>query len=141
MPVFARRYNKILCFGTFDFLHPGHIYFLKQSKKNGKNLIVIVARDKTVKKLKGKFPRENERTRLKKIKALNLVDQAYLGHSFRPYFIVQKIKPDLICLGYDQKFYAQDLPQKIKELGLKTKIKRIGAYKSEKYKSSKLRSK
>lgn len=137
----SQSFNKILCFGTFDFLHQGHVYFLEQSKKNGKNLIVIVARDKTVKKLKGKFPRENERTRLKKIKALNFVNKACLGSLKNPFAVLKKDKPDLICLGYDQKFYAQDLPQKIKELGLKTKIKRIGAYKSEKYKSSKLRSK
>ena len=48
--------KKVMIFGTFDKFHPGHINFLKQSEQYGDYLIVVVARDITVKKLKGKMP-------------------------------------------------------------------------------------
>ena len=43
---------KVMATGTFDLLHMGHIYFLKEAKKLGDKLIVIVARDSTVRKMK-----------------------------------------------------------------------------------------
>ena len=42
-----------MAFGTFDLLHPGHEHFLKQAKRYG-DLIVVIARDNTVLKVKGK---------------------------------------------------------------------------------------
>jgi len=131
-------FQTVLACGTFDLLHPGHLYFLRQAKKYGKKLVVIVARDQTVKRLKKHFPQESEAIRLKKIKALNFVDQAYLGSLSAPYRLLKKIKPDLICLGYDQKFYACGLKEKLKILGLPARIKRIGGYKTTIYKSSKM---
>jgi FAD synthetase len=49
----------VLASGTFDLLHLGHVRFLEEAKKaGGKNaeLVVIVARDSTVKARKGKKP-------------------------------------------------------------------------------------
>ena len=37
--------------GTFDGIHPGHLSFLKQASELGNELVVIVARDKTVQRL------------------------------------------------------------------------------------------
>ena len=37
--------------GTFDILHMGHIYYLKEAKKLGDELVIVVARDFTVRKL------------------------------------------------------------------------------------------
>lgn len=42
----------VMAFGTFDVFHPGHEYYLTQAKKYGDILIVVVARDKTVEKVK-----------------------------------------------------------------------------------------
>ena len=42
----------VMASGTFDLLHMGHIYYLKESKKLGDKLIVVVACDETVKKMK-----------------------------------------------------------------------------------------
>ena len=49
-----------MAFGTFDLLHPGHINFLNQAKKHGQ-LIIVIARDKTVKEVKGKLPQHKEK--------------------------------------------------------------------------------
>jgi FAD synthetase len=52
------------------------------------------------------------------------------------YKIVEEIKPDLICLGYDQTAFVNDLEKELKKRGLTTNILRIDAYKPNLYKSS-----
>jgi FAD synthetase len=42
----------VMTFGTFDMFHPGHRYYLSEARKEGDVLVVIVARDITVEKLK-----------------------------------------------------------------------------------------
>ena len=92
--------KKVMCFGTFDLLHLGHINLLKQAKKHGNHLIVIVARDVNV---VGKHKIVHaEDDRLELIKTLNLVDEAFLGDKKDKLKPILKIKPDIICLGYDQ---------------------------------------
>jgi len=49
-----KKLVKVLAFGTFDILHPGHEFYLKEAKKHGDILDVVVARDSTVEKIKGK---------------------------------------------------------------------------------------
>lgn len=130
--------KKILVFGTFDYLHPGHRYFLKQGKKLGVNLTVVVAGDHTVKYLKKVTPHHSEKQRVKMVKALKIADRVILGqHDFKKkYDIILKLKPDIIALGYDQKFFIKNLPRVIKKLGKPCRIVRLKAYEPEKYKSS-----
>ncbi|MFN3301653.1 MAG: adenylyltransferase/cytidyltransferase family protein [Patescibacteria group bacterium] len=132
--------RKVLVFGTFDRLHPGHLNFLQQAKKYGQ-LFIVVARDKTVKKLKKKNPIENERERVKNLKKLKIARKVILGNLTDKYQVIKKIRPEIICLGYDQKFFVKNLPKKIKEFGLKTKIIRLKPYKPNIYKSSKIKQK
>ncbi|MCJ7794379.1 MAG: adenylyltransferase/cytidyltransferase family protein, partial [Methanoregulaceae archaeon] len=40
--------KRVVATGTFDLLHPGHLYYLEQSKKLGDELFVIVARNTNV---------------------------------------------------------------------------------------------
>lgn len=131
--------NKVMVFGTFDIYHPGHLYFLKQAKKHGDLLFVVVSRDDTVKKLKGQSPLHNEKERLKKVQSLPFVDCAVLGSTKDKFSILAKIKPDIICLGYDQYYFTENLEEELKKRGIKTKIIRLKAYKEHLYKSSKLR--
>jgi FAD synthetase len=129
--------RRVLVFGTFDVFHPGHEYFLKQAKKHGDDLIVVVARDSTVKQLKGKLPVNDESNRLKLIQALSYVNKAMLGYEIADkHKIIEEIKPDFICLGYDQLAFVDGLEKKLAELELKTEIIRLGAYKPHIYKSS-----
>ena len=49
----------VLASGVFDLLHLGHVKFLEDAKKTGgenAKLVVIVARDSTVEKTKGRKP-------------------------------------------------------------------------------------
>jgi FAD synthetase len=129
--------KTVMAFGTFDILHPGHINFLKQAKKYG-NLIVVIARDKTVKQVKGKLPKYSEKQRLEAIKGLNLTHKAILGSLGNKYAVIKKYKPDIICLGYDQMHFVAQLEDKIKKLNLKIKIIKLKPHRPEIYKSSKL---
>ena len=134
---------RVLAFGTFDLLHPGHISFLKQAKKLGDFLTVVIARDSTIKRYKKITPIHSESKRIKNIKDLKIADQVILGqHDLKKkYDIILKLKPDIIALGYDQKFFIKDLPKAIKKLKKSCRNIRLKPYKPEKYKSSIYRNK
>ncbi len=130
--------KRVMAFGTFDLLHKGHLYYLKHASKYGK-LIVIVARDRNVEKVKGRKPLNGEKTRLKNIAKLRFVSEAMLGSLTNKYRIIEKIRPDIVCLGYDQKISVADLKARLKAGKFRTKIIRIKAFKPQIYKSSKLK--
>jgi cytidyltransferase-like protein len=132
--------QKVLVFGTFDIFHEGHRSFLKQAKKYGDFLRVVVARDETVTEVKKIAPQNGEQSRLGEIQKSALADEVVLGSLDDKYAVVREYKPNVICLGYDQEFFVDKLERKLKEFGLeKTKIVRLESYQPEKYKSSLLR--
>ena len=92
---------KVMATGAFDLLHMGHIYYLREAKKLGDTLVVVVATDSTVQKLKHD-PITPQESRVNLIRELKMVDEVYLGHDDDMYAIVQEIKPDIIALGFDQ---------------------------------------
>ncbi|ADP77958.1 FMN adenylyltransferase [Methanothermus fervidus DSM 2088] len=117
--------------GTFDIIHPGHGFYLKKAKElGGKNskLVVIVARDSTVRARKRK-PVINEKQRLEVVKMLKPVDEAYLGCEGDIFKTVEKIKPDIIALGPDQDFDEKELQKELKKRNIDCKVVRIKEYK------------
>jgi len=131
--------KKILVTGTFDIVHPGHLYFLKKAKKMGDYLIVVIARDQTVRQIKRRPPLYSEKQRqahLKKLKVANRIILGYLGDKLK---IVQRLKPDVICLGYDQRVFTHNLKNELAKRGLYPTIVRLKAHKPHKFKSSLLR--
>lgn len=131
--------KRVMCSGTFDIVHPGHLYYLSEAKKHGDRLIVVVARDETSKGIKGKSPAHSEKERLEAVRTLEIVDEAVLGKQGDIFDIVEEIKPDVICLGYDQNVQKQQLEEELKKRGVKAEVIRIDAYMPHVYKSSKLR--
>lgn len=123
--------KKVMCFGTFDFFHPGHEAFLHQAGECGEYLIVVVARDKNVKKIKGHLPVQNENLRLKNIQNKQISDQVILGKLTDRYEVIRKNNPDIICLGYDQVVDKEKLTSEFKG-----GIIRLKPFKTDKYKSS-----
>jgi len=131
--------KKVLVFGSFDLLHEGHRYFLCEAKKLGDELIVVVARDSTIKEFKGHDPKFDESERVKHVNDLNIVDEVRMGYTGDKWKIIEEIKPDLIALGYDQDSYTKGLKEGLLKRGLKVKIVRLGSYIPKKYKSSLLK--
>jgi len=131
--------KKVLCFGTFDHFHPGHEYVLKEASRYGDHLTVLVSLDATVEKAKGIRPDHDERQRVERIGVLPYVDEAILGNATDYYAVLDQVRPDVICLGYDQGFLTDRLREELDRRGMKTEIVRLQAYRPEKYKSSLVR--
>lgn len=124
--------TRVLCCGTFDNLHPGHIAYLEQAATLGTELYVVVARDENVKRIKGRLPEQSEDLRKNRLAQEASVDRAYLGYPGNNFLkIVSDIKPDIIALGYDQKS-----PPGLAEAFPDCQIKILAPYHPEKYKSS-----
>lgn len=128
--------RKVVATGTFDILHPGHLYYLEESRKLGDELHVIVARDTNVRhKPKPVIP---ESQRLRMIASLKPVDHAVLGDlhdMFRP---IELIRPSVITIGFNQHFNEDTLRESLRNRGLSCELVRIGNYSGESYCSSSL---
>lgn len=139
--------NKIvLASGTFDLLHLGHVRFLEEAKKaGGKNaeLVVIVARDSTVKARKGKKPIMPEDQRRALVESLKVVDEAILGwEEFSIDKVIERIKPDIIAVGHDQYGIEIEVLKAIQKRKADIEVARIGRFgKRELDSSSKIVSK
>lgn len=131
--------TKVLTTGTFDIIHPGHVNFLKQASRCGDFLIVVIARDRTVRRVKGRLPQNPEWKRLTNLKRLRLANRVVLGQLGDKLKIIEKINPDVICLGYDQRSFTSHLKRELKKRGLQPRIVRLKAFKPHLYKSSLLR--
>lgn len=136
----------VLASGVFDLVHYGHVYFLEEAKKAGgkdAHLLVVIARDKTVEKLKGKPPILQEEQRRAIVASLKPVDEAILGREeFNMNEELREIKPDIVVVGYDQVQIEKQVLSVAKNEGLNIKVVRIGKFvASELDSSSKIRSK
>ncbi|MDP9249031.1 MAG: adenylyltransferase/cytidyltransferase family protein [bacterium] len=136
-----RKQTKVMAFGTFDGLHPGHFHFFKQARDVAAHgfLIVSVARDQNVLRIKGKLPVLNERKRAAVLKKTKLLDRVVLGGLVDYLSHIVKIRPDIIALGYDQKDYVKNLKKDLEQKNLAVKIVRLKPYKAHIYKNALLR--
>ncbi len=112
----------MLATGVFDLLHLGHVRFLEESKKQGgpgAQLVVVVARDNTVLIRKGRKPILPENQRRELVASIRPVDRAILGHeNFDMLAILREVKPDVICVGYDQQEIKKSVKSLLKREGL-----------------------
>ncbi len=130
--------KTVMCFGTFDILHLGHLFYFEQAKKYGDYLLVVLARDKTKQKQKKKII-FSEQERVKLVQSLKVVDEAVLGNVDNHLAIIAEKKPDILCLGYDQKIDKKELQRRLAQQKLYPRIVRISAYKPHTQKSTQIR--
>jgi len=130
----------VLASGTFDLLHLGHVKYLEEAKKaGGKNarLLVIVARDKTVEKRKGAKPVMPEEHRRALVESLKVVDEAILGYDeFDIGAVIEKLKPDVIAVGYDQAGIEEQVRKAIAQKKLSVQVIKIGKFGRDELNSS-----
>ena len=130
----------VLATGTFDLLHYGHVYYLTEAKKAGgedAKLVVVVARDKTVERLKGSRPIIPENQRRAVVEALRVVDEALLGYEdMNMEKVIERVKPDIIAVGHDQKEIEERVRRLIRDKNLKIKVVRVRRFSEETLNSS-----
>lgn len=133
--------KKIMIFGTFDGLHKGHLNFFKQAKNLARKsfLIVSIARDRNVWKLKGEYPNKNEVERMRLIRKNKLVNKVVLSGLKNHLPHIVRENPDIIALGYDQKAYVKNLKIDLKKKGISVKIIRLKPFREKIYKNHLLR--
>jgi FAD synthetase len=128
----TRIQKVVLASGVFDLLHLGHVRFLEDAKRTGgrnAKLIVIVARDSTVEKTKGRKPIMSEDQRCALVESLKVVDEAVLGYEdLEIGEVIEKIKPDFIALGYDQTEMEREVKEYIEVHKMPVSVVRIGKF-------------
>lgn len=136
----AKKKKVVLASGTFDLLHLGHVKYLEEAKKaGGKNaeLIVIVARDSTVEKRKGKKTVMPEDQRRSLVESLKVVDEAILGFDdFSIDKVIEKINPDVIAVGHDQEGVEREVRKAIAENKYNVQVAKIGRFGKKELNSS-----
>jgi len=124
--------KTVLTSGAFDLIHYGHIRLLEEAKHLGgpdARLVVIVARDETIRRLKGRLPVIPEDQRRAVVEALRVVDEALLGYeALDMATVIDLVQPDIIAVGYDQDNIEALALTAIEERGLKIQVMRINRF-------------
>jgi len=126
------KQKVVLASGVFDLIHIGHVRFLEEAKNAGgpnAKLIVIIARDSTVEQNKGRKPIMSEDQRCALVESLKVVDEAVLGYeSLHIGEVIEKIKPDVIALGYDQAEMEREVKTYVETHKIPVEVVRIGKF-------------
>ena len=98
----SQQRKKVLVAGTFELIHPGHIALIQEAARMG-DVIVVIARDSTVKRLRKRPVIISEAQRLEVIRNIKGVSEAILGNeNTNPFLIIELVNPDVILLGPNQ---------------------------------------
>ncbi|MFP3190457.1 MAG: adenylyltransferase/cytidyltransferase family protein [Thermoproteota archaeon] len=135
----ANDEKRVMVAGSFEILHPGHVYLLKEAKKLGR-VIVVVSSDYNFERFKKRKPIIGENQRLEMVRSLKFVDEAIIGNPIDNIFeIILKIRPDILLLGPDQHINEEELKNFLRNNGLNTEIRRLSKrLEGELYSSSKI---
>lgn len=113
-----KKEMAVIVFGAFDSLHDGHRHFLRQAKALGDRLVVAVAPDEVIQKLKNRKPTYPVGERIAAIAKENIADEIVAGDGeLGSWKILRARRPDIVALGYDQESLRQELEQLAPELG------------------------
>lgn len=118
---------RVMATGVFDIIHMGHIHFLKEARELGDELYVVVARDSTAAR-RGKEPVMDEKSRFSIVSELKVVDRAVMGHEGDIYQTVREVMPDIIALGYDQKFDTEEIRRGCERVGVNAEVIRLSKF-------------
>jgi cytidyltransferase-like protein len=120
-----KRIKVVFIGGTFEIIHYGHIYTIKKAKELGDFLVVVVARDSTVRKRKGRDPVISEEKREELVSSIKYVDTVVKGSETNIYDTLEKVKPDIVALGYDQRHSEREIIEQAKQRGILVEVVRL----------------
>jgi cytidyltransferase-like protein len=120
-----RSIRVVFIGGGFEIIHPGHIHTVERARKLGDVLVVVVARDSTIRKRKGREPVAGEEERVKLLSSLRQVDAAMLGVEGDIYLSLERVKPDVVALGYDQHHVESEILREGAKRGMRLEVVRL----------------
>jgi rfaE bifunctional protein nucleotidyltransferase chain/domain len=98
----------VLCHGTFDLLHTGHIRYLQRASKEGDYLVVSVTADEFVNKGPGR-PVFGEHLRAENLAALACVDLVAINYEATAISVINALRPKLYVKGNEYQNESADL--------------------------------
>jgi cytidyltransferase-like protein len=126
-PKARRKIRVVFIGGGFEVIHRGHLYTISKAKSLGDVLVVAVARDSTIRERKKREPISDENERMALLSSLRQVDSAILGIEGNIYDTLEKVRPDLVALGYDQHHMESEIEREGKVRGIRLKVVRLGS--------------
>jgi rfaE bifunctional protein kinase chain/domain/rfaE bifunctional protein nucleotidyltransferase chain/domain len=104
----AEGKRVVMCHGTFDLMHIGHIRHLQRAKQEGDVLLVTVTGDAYVNKGPGR-PVFNEQLRAENLAALGCIDFVVINHAVTAVEALHKIRPSIYAKGSDYRSHGEDV--------------------------------
>lgn len=120
-----RKLKVVFTGGTFEVIHAGHLYTIQEAKKRGDLLVVVVARDATIRRRKKREPIAPEEERVKVVSAMRPVDAAILGSETNIYDTLERVSPDVVALGYDQYHTEAEIVREAKGRRMEVSVVRL----------------
>lgn len=131
--------KKILVFGTFDNLHPGHLFFLGEARKRGEILVAVVAGDHDVHERKRRIPVHHQEERMRQLSESGLADVVIpADKKLGSFGVIIREKPDLICLGHDQIHLKESLSRWLRSKQIEIPLIIIPPHQRDLYNSTSL---
>ena len=124
-PLGRRSIRVVFIGGGFELIHYGHVYTISKAKALGDALVVSVARDSTIRRRKNREPLIGEEDRVRLLSSLRQVDAAILGVEGDIYVTLERVKPDVVALGYDQYHMEDDVKREAVKRKMKLKVVRL----------------
>lgn len=107
-----RPQSVIMCHGTFDIVHPGHLRHLMYAKEKADLLIASVTADEHIMKANHR-PYVPQELRAANLAALEMVDFVIVDPNATPIEHMQVLQPDFFAKGYE--YFANGVPPKTQE--------------------------
>jgi len=96
----AQGKKIVQCHGTFDLIHPGHIFHLEEARVLGDVLVVTLTAAKQVNKGPGR-PYFNDQIRARNLAALACVDYVVVVPFAAAVEAIECVRPNVYCKGKD----------------------------------------
>ena len=107
-----RGKTVVMCHGTFDLVHPGHIRHLSYAKSKGDILVASLTADQHITKSPHR-PFAPEELRALNLAALEMVDFVIVDREAKPLLNLERIKPEIFVKGFE--YGVRDVHPRTKE--------------------------
>jgi cytidyltransferase-like protein len=113
-PLRAEGKKIVQCHGTFDLIHPGHIYHLEEAKGYGDILVVTLTAEQFVNKGPGR-PYFNDKLRARSLAALACIDYVVVVPFPAATEAIACVRPHIYCKGREYADAENDVTGNIRE--------------------------